>query len=74
MGYGKRVQRARAERGWTQKELGRRAGVARETIGTIEREEFYPRPITQVEIARVLDLDPDELFSRNGDEPTAVNE
>lgn len=63
MGYGKRVQRARVERGLTQRELGRLAGVNRDTIGSVEREVHFPKPLVQYAIAAVFDLDPDDLFA-----------
>lgn len=46
----------RRVRNISQHELARRAGVARNTIGNVERGQYAPRPRTAERIARALDL------------------
>lgn len=52
---GETVRWMRAERGWTQKELARRAGLHRRTIQELEADdERVARPITAARLASAL--------------------
>ena len=56
---------ARMERGWSQGELGRRAGLSRETVCRLEREVERPSWITVVRLARALAQRPLDIFPSN---------
>lgn len=51
MTYGERIRSARKARGWTQRELAERLGVARASVGEWERCETRPR----AELRKALD-------------------
>lgn len=51
------LKRARIKRGWTQAELGRRAGLPQMHISGIETGKIVPRFDTLLDLARVLDQD-----------------
>ena len=51
------IRRARKERGWSQLELGRRAGVAQRHVSGLETGKITPRYDTLIEILRVLGHD-----------------
>lgn len=60
------IQELRDKRGWTQEELGRRVGYrggAGVTISRIENGNLNPPQARLLEIARVLDVGPDELLN-----------
>ncbi len=57
-----RLRVARAERGLSQEELGKMAGVTRQTIGSIETGEYGPSARLALTIARVLGKRVEELF------------
>lgn len=51
------IRDARRERGWSQLELGRRAGLAQRHVSAIETGRIAPRYDTLLDMVRVLDLD-----------------
>ena len=56
------LRRLRAERGFTQEEVAEQAGLNRNYVGMIEREENAPTVDTLEKIAQVLQVDPAALF------------
>lgn len=58
-----RLKVARAERGWSQEELARRAGVTRQTISSIETGQFVPSALLAFVLAERLGKAVTELFS-----------
>lgn len=57
-----RVAELRRERGWTQRELGERLGVSRQTVIAIEKGRFDPSLPLAFRIARVFGAAIEELF------------
>lgn len=51
------IRAARRERGWSQLELGRRAGLAQRHISGLETGRTVPRYDTLLDVLRVLDRD-----------------
>jgi len=64
---GRRLRRARAERGITQVELAARTGVAHSTIVRIERGQARPQLGTVTKLADALGTDEKWLAFGNGD-------
>ncbi|MEU4690944.1 helix-turn-helix transcriptional regulator [Actinoplanes sp. NPDC023714] len=52
----------RAERGWTQADLARRAGVSRQTINAIETGKFDPSLPLAFRLAKLFEQRIEELF------------
>ncbi|HLC01952.1 MAG TPA: helix-turn-helix transcriptional regulator [Anaerolineales bacterium] len=63
-----RLKVGRAERGLTQAELGRLAGVTRQTISSIENGEFVPSALLAFILAKCLEMPVEQLFRLEGDE------
>jgi len=63
-----RLKVGRAERGLTQAELGRLAGVTRQTISSIENGEFVPSALLAFILAKCLEMPVEQLFRLGGDE------
>lgn len=57
-----RLRVARAERGWSQDELARRAGVTRQTVSSIETGQYGPSALLAFVLAEQLGRRVDELF------------
>ncbi|MCO5050732.1 MAG: helix-turn-helix domain-containing protein [Verrucomicrobiae bacterium] len=57
------VSRRRAQRGWSQAELARRADIPRTTISAIEGERLTPSVTTALALAHALECSVEELFS-----------
>ena len=57
-----RVRELRAERGWSQTELGERLAVSRQTVNAIENERYDPSLPLAFAIARVFELRIEEIF------------
>src|SRR5215203_4028202 len=62
MGIGERIRELRGERGWSQREVARRAGLAPNSVALVERGERTPSATTVEKIAHALGVDPGELF------------
>jgi len=58
---GRNLRRLREDRLLTQAELGESAGVSRDQVSRIERDEVDPRFSTIRKLARALEVDPREL-------------
>jgi transcriptional regulator with XRE-family HTH domain len=54
--FGSRVKKLRKARGWSQEELGKRAGLHRTYIGSIERSERNISLLNIERIAKALDV------------------
>ncbi len=63
-----KVRVARAEKDLSQEALAQRAGVTRQTIGSIESGEYCPSALLAFLIAKRLGKRVDELFFLEGDE------
>jgi putative transcriptional regulator len=61
-----RLRVARAERAISQGDLGRLAGVSRQTISSIETAEYTPSALLAFKLAHVLEVPVDELFWLEG--------
>ncbi|WP_380163508.1 helix-turn-helix transcriptional regulator [Jannaschia sp. R86511] len=61
-----RIGELRGERGWTQAELARRAGVSRQTVNAIETGRFDPSLPVAFRLSRLLGLPLEELFDYDG--------
>jgi transcriptional regulator with XRE-family HTH domain len=61
---GDRLKELRERKLLTQAELGAAAGVSRDQVSRIERDEVDPRFSTIRKLARALDVDPSELTGK----------
>ena len=61
-----RLRERRLELGWGQAELGRRAGISRQAVNAIEREQTRANVDTALRIAQALDRSVEELFGSLG--------
>ena len=70
MGFGDVVQNKlrilRAERGWSQAELGGRLGVSRQAVNAIETGKHDPSLPLAFRLARLFDLAIEEIFTDDG--------
>jgi putative transcriptional regulator len=57
-----RVRELRAERGWSQTELGERLGVSRQTVNAIENERYDPSLPLAFLISKAFGLPIEQLF------------
>jgi putative transcriptional regulator len=57
-----RLRDLRAQRGWSQAELGARVGVSRQAIIAIEGERFDPSLPLAFKLARIFGLKIEDLF------------
>ncbi|MBF0814357.1 helix-turn-helix transcriptional regulator [Staphylococcus saprophyticus] len=57
-----RVKELRARDGYNQTQLAKKAGVSRQTISLIERNDFMPSILTAVKIARIFDETVENIF------------
>jgi putative transcriptional regulator len=64
-----RMRVARAERRLSQEELATLAGVTRQTVSSIENEQYCPSALLAFVLARRLGKPVDELFFLEGDAP-----
>lgn len=62
-----RLKVFRAELGINQAELGKRAGVSRQTISLIERGDYAPSVILALKLAKLCNTTVEELFHYNED-------
>ena len=61
-----RVRELRAERGWSQTELGERLGVSRQTVNAIENERYDPSLPLAFLISKAFGLPIEQLFFEDG--------
>jgi putative transcriptional regulator len=59
-----RLKVLRAERDWSQEELGKRVGVSRQAINAIERGKFDPSLPLAFKLADLFELPIEEIFIR----------
>jgi transcriptional regulator with XRE-family HTH domain len=64
-----RVRLFRGERGWTQAQLARKAGLSAATVSRIERGDERPLGRTATALARALGVEPDRLLGLEGQPP-----
>ncbi len=63
-----RLRVLRAERGWSQAELGGRVGVSRQAVNAVETGKYDPSLPLAFKMARVFGLPIEEIFNDEGDE------
>jgi putative transcriptional regulator len=61
-----RIRVLRAERGWSQAELGERAGVSRQAINAVETGKFDPSLPLAFTLADVFGLRIEDIFDPKG--------
>lgn len=75
MTFGEKLQKARKDRGMTQAELAKRAGVGLKTITNYEKGTHYPRNRQIYKVfAEILGVDADYLHNENDDFVAAAQE
>lgn len=57
-----RVKELRARYDWNQTELAKRAGMSRQTISLIERNEYMPSILIAMKLARVFEEPVESIF------------
>lgn len=62
-----KLRALRAERGWSQAELGDRLEVSRQAINAIETEKHDPSLPLAFRIARLFDLSIEDIFDPGGE-------
>ena len=60
-----RLRVLRAERGWSQAELGGRLGVSRQAVNAIETGKYDPSLPLAFKLARVFDMPIEQIFSED---------
>ena len=63
-----RLKEYRAEMGINQSELGRRAGVSRQTISLIERGDYSPSVTLALKLASIIKVSVEDIFCYKEDE------
>ena len=58
-----RLRVLRAERGWSQAELGGRVGVSRQAVNAIETGKYDPSLPLAFKLARLFEMPIEEIFS-----------
>lgn len=66
------IRARRTERGWTQGELGDRAGVSRQTINAIEAQRYDPSLPLAFTLAGIFDEPIEDLFHPDATHPTGA--
>ena len=61
-----RLKVLRAERDWSQAELGGRLGVSRQAVNAIETGKYDPSLPLAFKIARLFDMSIEEIFDDGG--------
>jgi len=61
-----KLRELRAERGWSQVELGTRVGVSRQAIIAIETERFDPSLPLAFKLARLFGVPIEDIFEADG--------
>ena len=68
-----RLKVLRAERGWSQAELGGRLGVSRQAVNAIETGKYDPSLPLAFKLARLFDMPIEEIFSDENGEGERTN-
>ena len=63
-----RLKEYRARQGVNQQEMGRLAGVSRQTISLIERGDYSPSVTLALKIAKICNVSVEDIFSYEEDE------
>ncbi len=63
---GRKIKLLRVEKGWSQTDLAREAGLSQPFVSHLERNAAAPSMPTIEKLAKVLDVDPGELFLGGG--------
>ncbi len=66
-----RLKVLRAERDWSQAELGGRLGVSRQAVNAIETGKYDPSLPLAFKIARLFEMRIEEVFDDGGDDGAA---
>lgn len=61
-----RLRVLRAERGWSQAELGGRLGVSRQAVNAIETGKYDPSLPLAFKLARLFEMPIEQIFSDDG--------
>lgn len=57
-----RLKELRARDGYNQTQLAKKAGISRQTVSLIERNDFMPSILTAIKIARILNEPVEKIF------------
>lgn len=60
--FARRVYRLMVQRGWTQSDLARHAGLPRDAISVYVRAKSLPTPVNLAELAACFNMKPEELL------------
>lgn len=60
--FGRRLHQMIVERGWTQSELARRAGVGRDQISTYVRGRSFPEPTSLQKLSKALSVPTEQIL------------
>ncbi len=63
---GDKLKELRIERALTQEELGKKAGIGKNTVNRLEQDKTDPRPSTLRKLADALSVEPRELLDGKG--------
>lgn len=63
-----RIKVLRAERDWTQADLAERVGISRQAVISIEKYKYTPSLELAFTIAKVFEVDINEVFKQEGEE------
>src|SRR5260370_38330364 len=63
------VKHARVERGWSQEELARRAGISRAAVSAIEINRLVPSVAAALALARSFECPVEDLFGHSSSRP-----
>ena len=63
LGMNNRLRVLRAERGWSQAELGGRLGVSRQAVNAIETGKYDPSLPLAFKLARLFDMPIEQIFT-----------
>ena len=69
-----RLKEYRARQGINQQEMGRLAGVSRQTISQIERGDYSPSVTLALKLAKICQVSVEDIFSYEEDENNETEE
>lgn len=69
-----RLKEYRARQGVNQQEMGRLAGVSRQTISQIERGDYSPSVTLALKLAKICQVSVEDIFSYEEDENNETEE
>lgn len=68
--FGRRLDRMMVNKGWSQSELARRAGLPRDSVSTYIRGRVLPTDKSLRKLAKALDCEPTEILSNHVESAT----